>query len=90
MCKREIAREVYSLDLLRGIMPVWVFLSHAAIWTGALPQLRQIFIAGGVAVDVFIFMSGFLMLWQTKSVQVKNVGKTLELGSSFGPAASSE
>lgn len=55
--------EVQSLDLLRGVMPVMVFGSHAAIWTGCMPQLRALFIGGGLAVDVFIFVSGFLMLW---------------------------
>lgn len=44
-------------------MPILVFLSHAAIWTGCVPKLRPIFMAGGLAVDVFIFISGFLMLW---------------------------
>ena len=44
-------------------MPVVVFLSHAAIWTGCIPLVRPIFMAGGLAVDVFIFISGFLMLW---------------------------
>lgn len=44
-------------------MPVIVFMGHAAIWTGAIPMLRPVFMAGGLAVDVFIFISGFLMLW---------------------------
>ena len=54
---------VPSLDVLRGIMPVLVLLSHAAIWTGAISSLKAVFLAGGLAVDVFIFISGFLMLW---------------------------
>jgi peptidoglycan/LPS O-acetylase OafA/YrhL len=44
-------------------MPTLVFLSHATIWTGSIPQLRVFFMAGGLAVDVFIFISGFLMMW---------------------------
>jgi peptidoglycan/LPS O-acetylase OafA/YrhL len=55
--------DVPSLDLLRGLMPGIVFLSHAVIWTGCIPELRPLFMAGGLAVDVFIFISGFLMLW---------------------------
>lgn len=51
------------MDLLRGLMPILVFLSHAAIWTGCIPLVRPIIMAGGLAVDVFIFISGFLMLW---------------------------
>jgi peptidoglycan/LPS O-acetylase OafA/YrhL len=44
-------------------MAMWVFFSHAAIWTGNLPRLHAVFIAGGLAVDVFMFISGFLMFW---------------------------
>ncbi|MCX6875076.1 MAG: acyltransferase [Verrucomicrobia bacterium] len=55
--------EVPVLDLLRGVMPVMVMMSHAALWTGCGKQLHGVFIAGGLAVDVFIFISGFLMLW---------------------------
>ena len=54
---------VSSLDFYRGVMPVIVFLSHAAIWTGCVKQLHVVVVAGGLAVDVFIFISGFLMLW---------------------------
>jgi peptidoglycan/LPS O-acetylase OafA/YrhL len=55
--------EFPSLDLLRGMMATVVFLSHAAIWTGNVPRLHMIFNAGGLAVDIFMFISGFLMLW---------------------------
>ena len=60
---RRFQIEVPSLDLLRGLMPCIVLLSHAAIWTGCISELRPLFMAGGLAVDVFIFISGFLMLW---------------------------
>lgn len=52
-----------SLDLARGSMAAVVFLSHAAIFTGSVRDLRLLFRFGGVAVEIFMFISGFLMLW---------------------------
>jgi len=62
---------VPSLDFLRGAMPILVLLGHAAIWTGGVKELRPIFMGGGLAVDVFIFVSGFLMLWHYLSRENK-------------------
>lgn len=47
------------LDGLRGIAALWVFLSHAQILSGmrGLPVLSW----GGLAVDLFMMLSGFLM-----------------------------
>ncbi len=52
-------------------MAFFVLLSHAAIWTGALPSLRPIFVAGGMAVDVFMLMSGFLMYWHYQQRELR-------------------
>lgn len=52
-----------SLDLARGTMAAIVFLSHAAIFSGSVGDLRYLFRFGGVAVEIFMFISGFLMLW---------------------------
>ncbi len=49
---------VDCLDGLRGIASIWVFVGHAAILTG----VRVWFIdSPGLAVDLFITLSGFLM-----------------------------
>lgn len=47
------------LDGLRGIASLWVFLSHVLILSGCphIPLLSE----GGLAVDLFMLLSGFLM-----------------------------
>jgi len=52
-------------------MALFVFLSHAAILTGSIPNLGIFFILGAVAVDVFMFISGFLMLWNYEEREAK-------------------
>lgn len=59
----EMRANLTSLDLARGSMATLVFLSHAALFTGAVGDLRMIFRLGGVAVEIFMFISGFLMMW---------------------------
>lgn len=49
-----------SLDGLRGLLAVWVLMSHATQFTAG-PEL--IINRGGIAVDMFMFVSGFLMVW---------------------------
>ena len=65
-----------SLDLARGSMATLVFLSHAALFTGAVGDLRFLFRFGGVAVEVFMFISGFLMMWHYLLRQTKEPWET--------------
>ncbi|HEX4985715.1 MAG TPA: acyltransferase [Burkholderiales bacterium] len=55
-----VAGHIDWLDGLRGIAALWVFLSHAQILSGApyVPVLSW----GGLAVDLFMVLSGFLMM----------------------------
>lgn len=60
-----------ALDFARGMMATLVFLSHAALLTGAVGDLRHLFRLGGVAVEIFMFISGFLMLWHFQLRETK-------------------
>ena len=53
------ANHIGWLDGLRGVAAVWVFLSHVQILSGLgyVPVLSW----GGIAVDLFMMLSGFLM-----------------------------
>jgi peptidoglycan/LPS O-acetylase OafA/YrhL len=46
------------IDALRGGMAMWVFIFHTAVITGFNSRLIP---SGGIAVDVFMFISGLLM-----------------------------
>ena len=60
-----------ALDFARGLMATWVFSSHAALLTGAAMDLRPLFRLGAVAVEIFMFISGFLMLWHFQLRETK-------------------
>ena len=51
-----------SLDLLRGVSAAAVFLSHVDTFAAAGRKLLPAFL-GSVAVEVFMLISGFLMMW---------------------------
>jgi peptidoglycan/LPS O-acetylase OafA/YrhL len=55
--------QLRSLDLIRGAMALLVFLSHVSIATGSMNAFPLLFRFGGIAVEVFMFVSGFLMTW---------------------------
>jgi peptidoglycan/LPS O-acetylase OafA/YrhL len=59
MARRDQDDHVGSLDGLRGLAALWVLLSHVQLLSGfrALPVLSW----GGLAVDLFMMISGFLM-----------------------------
>jgi peptidoglycan/LPS O-acetylase OafA/YrhL len=46
------------IDGLRGAMAMWVFIFHASVVTGFVSRLIP---SGGIAVDIFMFISGLLM-----------------------------
>ncbi len=54
-----------SIETLRAYMAWWVVLGHAIILTGLniyIPQrLTRVLMAGDIAVDVFIIVSGFVI-----------------------------
>lgn len=49
-----------SLDGLRGVLAVWVMFSHLSQFTDGPGGIIK---KGGIAVDMFMFVSGFLMVW---------------------------
>ncbi|SAL18196.1 acyltransferase [Caballeronia cordobensis] len=59
MQTRVDASQIPALDGLRGLAAMWVFLCHVQILTGmkSIPILSY----GELAVDLFMFLSGFLM-----------------------------
>lgn len=64
------SREIYTLSFLRGIASLYVVIAHVMIWGG----YKGYFPNPKVAVDVFIFISGFLifggLLSKRKSLSV--------------------
>lgn len=55
------------IDLLRGIAALWVCVAHCLIWTGVpLPDLAS----PKLAVDLFMMISGFLMMAQVEAREV--------------------
>jgi peptidoglycan/LPS O-acetylase OafA/YrhL len=55
---------IKELDGLRGVLALWVFVSHALLYSGAwdaLPTIVARFGDGTRAVDVFIILSGFVI-----------------------------
>ena len=55
------ARHIECLDGLRGIAAFWILIGHSALLTGACLPLVQTL---GLGVDLFILLSGFLMVFQ--------------------------
>lgn len=55
-----------SLDGIRGLLAVWVFLSHISQFVDGPGGLIA---RGGIAVDLFMMVSGFLMVWTVLSRQ---------------------
>lgn len=54
------------IDFLRGIAALWVCVAHCLIWTGVnLPQIAS----PKLAVDLFMIISGFLMMAQVQQRQ---------------------
>jgi peptidoglycan/LPS O-acetylase OafA/YrhL len=56
-------RSLESLDFLRGWMAAFVMFSHMVLATNSLTQIKVFFELAGFAVRVFMFISGFLMMW---------------------------
>ena len=54
------SRNISSFDGIRGLLAVWVMLSHVTQLVGGPSGLIS---RGGIAVDLFMFVSGFLMVW---------------------------
>ena len=59
MIERPVADHVPWLDGLRGIAALWVFVSHVQILSGM--RYVPLISWGGLAVDLFMMLSGFLM-----------------------------
>lgn len=57
-----------SLDGLRGILAIWVVLSHV---TQLVAGPEGLITRGGIAVDLFMLVSGFLMVWTVSSRETK-------------------
>lgn len=57
-----------AFDGLRGILAVWVLLSHV---TQFVDGPRGLVDRGGIAVDMFMFVSGFLMFWTIETRALK-------------------
>lgn len=64
-----------SFDGLRGVLAVWVLLSHV---TQYIDGPAGIIKKGGIAVDLFMFVSGFLMVWTVMSREVKEPTNSLK------------
>jgi peptidoglycan/LPS O-acetylase OafA/YrhL len=56
------ARSLESVDFLRGLMAATVLFSHVILLTNGLGQLSFVCGLATLAVDVFMFISGFLMM----------------------------
>ncbi len=56
-------KTLQSLDLARGAMALLVLISHVSILSGCRADFPLLFGLGMTAVDVFMFVSGFLMYW---------------------------
>lgn len=50
-------------DGVRGLLAVWVFMSHALALNGVNTGVLS---RGGIAVDLFMLVSGFLMVWNVE------------------------
>ncbi|MEI9997915.1 MAG: acyltransferase family protein [Verrucomicrobiota bacterium] len=79
--RRGIDR-VACLDGLRGIAALWVLVGHGMLLTGF---YVPIFVAADLGVDLFILLSGFLMVFQYQLRQewgklgfAENVGRLLD------------
>jgi peptidoglycan/LPS O-acetylase OafA/YrhL len=63
--QKKEAHFLYEIEGLRGILAMWVFISHLMWGSGFLPEnvtgLWSVFFAGGSAVTVFICISGFVI-----------------------------
>jgi peptidoglycan/LPS O-acetylase OafA/YrhL len=60
------AKFIPELEGLRGLLALWVFIFHAIRFSGLhVPLLSE----GGLAVEVFILLSGFMIarLWMFRS-----------------------
>lgn len=55
---------VPALDGFRGLLAIWVLLSHV---TQFVDGPRGLIDRGGIAVDLFMLVSGFLMFWNVES-----------------------
>lgn len=56
------------LDGFRGLLALWVFFSHATQFVGGPGGIVN---RGGIAVDLFMMVSGFLMVWTVSSRATK-------------------
>lgn len=56
--------KINYLDGIRGICCVWVLVAHCMIWSGfySVPQYQWFFIHPKIAVDIFMLLSGYLMV----------------------------
>jgi peptidoglycan/LPS O-acetylase OafA/YrhL len=53
-----------ALDGIRGLLALWVVASHVLVLTAG---PNSILSKGGIAVDLFMMISGFLMFWNVQS-----------------------
>ena len=73
-------KHIGSLDGLRGLAALWVLLGHACLLSRFnVPILAR----PGNAVDLFMILSGFLMMFHYGQLQGKNAACTLEGSLSF-------
>ncbi|MDR5744311.1 acyltransferase [Caballeronia sp. LZ029] len=75
---QEDGRQIPALDGLRGLAALWVFLSHVRILTGMTP-VPTLLAYGELAVDLFMFVSGFLMAFhylERREQEPWNAGRT--------------
>jgi peptidoglycan/LPS O-acetylase OafA/YrhL len=65
--KHNSGKKISTIDGLRGLAALWVIISHCAIWGGYTGRnLNE-----KVAVDIFMMISGFVMMYTTELVHNK-------------------
>lgn len=75
------SKRIGCLDGLRGLAALWVLLGHSLQLTGwHLPILSS----PDLGVDLFIMLSGFLMVFHYRLRETANPGKSRPPGSASG------
>jgi len=69
-----------SLDGLRGLLAIWVMLSHVTQFVAGPGGLIT---RGGIAVDLFMFVSGFLMVWTVSMRESKEPSSSIATWGKF-------
>jgi peptidoglycan/LPS O-acetylase OafA/YrhL len=65
--KHNSGKKISTIDGLRGLAALWVIIAHCAIWGGYTGHILN----PKVAVDIFMAVSGFVMMYTTDLIHKK-------------------